>query len=81
MPASKRITPTIHGADPFNGSPYRICKRPNAGETVATRFGPAVIVRVKENGRQLIVRTVAHGTETIERAERGHWTVKADAPY
>lgn len=75
---SKMITPASRTADPFTGEPYRICKRPNVGERVATRFGLCTIVEVGQHGRRLTVDTPVHGRDIVERhATLGHWTVKA----
>jgi hypothetical protein len=52
------------------------CKQPRKGDTVATRFGDAVVLSVHDHGVTLKVQTRVHGIETISRhAARGHWTV------
>lgn len=76
---SKIIVPFRGTADPFAGAPYRICKRPNVGELVATRFGVATIVEVGQYGRKLTVDTPVHGREIVERHPIGHWTIKVAA--
>jgi hypothetical protein len=51
----------------------RVLRQPHAGDTVETRVGPARVVSVHDHGRCLVVDTANHGTETIERADTGHW--------
>lgn len=51
-------------------------KRPKVGELVATRVGDAKVTKVQRNGLVLTVESERHGTETIERADNGWWTVR-----
>lgn len=59
---------------------YVLSRRPRVGAVIATKYGPAVVTSVGRHGRRLTVRTDAHGTELVDRAERGWWTVLAPAP-
>lgn len=53
---------------------YTAVKRPRVGDKVATgRYGVVAVTAVRDHGRVLTVATRLYPTETIERAERGHW--------
>lgn len=53
----------------------RLTKRPRVGDTVGCKYGPATVLTVHEHGMRITVQTLVHGTETLQRAKNGLWTV------
>jgi hypothetical protein len=57
----------------------RTMRRPRVGQMVLTRFGWAKITEVRHGGLVLVVETEIHGTEWVERACNGWWTILVES--
>jgi hypothetical protein len=51
----------------------RYYRRPPAGVTIDSKFGPAVVLAAHDQGLSLTVQTERHGVELVERDPQGWW--------
>lgn len=54
-------------------------RRPRKGQMVLSKFGWGRITEVRHGGLVLVVETEVHGTEYLERACTGWWTILVES--
>jgi len=69
------MTTTTTPADPTWRAMPRIGKRPKVGDKVDLKFGLSIVQAVRKDGQRLIVMTMRHGQEHVERHRNGNWTI------
>lgn len=63
----------------FTANRNRYRRQPTVGQVIDYRTGPAVVLEVRDHGRQLLVRDALERTWHAERAAQGTWYL-ADLP-